>query len=160
MDDLNKLKRHLGAALLVARERAGLTQAEVSSQVGVVPAVYGRIERGGMMPSVPTFYRICVALGLSANTVLGLGSEPLLIASPTSPPPDEDAPELRRLARLLPALSPEALRCMSAIATAFADKRSENEEKLKNKSEKRSRSQKKGERRNGEEEEAPSQSSA
>jgi transcriptional regulator with XRE-family HTH domain len=128
MDDLEKLKRHLGAAFLVARERAGLTQAEVSSQVGVVPAVYGRIERGGMMPSVPTLYRICVTLGLSANAVLGLGAEPPL-PTPTSPAAQEDeSPELRRLARLLPALSPEALRCMSAIATAFAEKKPENDE--------------------------------
>lgn len=127
MDDLEKLKRHLGAAFLVARERVGLTQAEVSSQVGVVPAVYGRIERGGMMPSVPTLYRICMTLGLSANTVLGLGTGPA--SSPTAPAQEEEEPpELRRLARLLPALSPEALRCMSAIATAFADKKPEDEE--------------------------------
>jgi transcriptional regulator with XRE-family HTH domain len=126
MDDLDKLKRHLGAAFLVARERAGLTQAEVSSQVGVVPAVYGRIERGGMMPSVPTLYRICVTLGLSANAVLGLGTEPPPLPNPSAQ--EEEPPELRRLARLLPALSPEALRCMSAIATAFADKKGEDED--------------------------------
>lgn len=136
MDDLDKLKRHLGAAFLVARERAGLTQAEVSSQVGVVPAVYGRIERGGMMPSVPTLYRICVTLGLSANSVLGLGTEPLPLLSPTSPAAqEEDSPELRRLARLLPALTPEALRCMSAIATAFADRRGEGEGESESESE-------------------------
>jgi hypothetical protein len=35
---------------------------------------------------------------------------------------------LRRLARLLPVLSPEALRCMSAIATAFADRKREDED--------------------------------
>lgn len=127
MDELEKLKRHLGAAFLVARERAGLTQAEVSSQVGVVPAVYGRIERGGMMPSVPTLYRICVTLGLSANAVLGMGSEPPVPAHAPAAAQEEDSPEMRRLARLLPALSPEALRCMSAIATAFADKRREDE---------------------------------
>lgn len=138
MDDLDKLKRHLGAAFLVARERAGLTQAEVSTQVGVVPAVYGRIERGGMMPSVPTLYRICVTLGLSANAVLGLGTEPLPLPTPTTPAAqEEDSPELRRLSRLLPALSPEALRCMSAIATAFADRRRESEEDLKGKGDKK-----------------------
>jgi transcriptional regulator with XRE-family HTH domain len=128
MDDLEKLKRHLGAALLVARERAGLTQAEVSSQVGVVTAVYGRIERGGMMPSVPTLYRICMALGLSANTVLGLGTEPSPLPTPAAAVREEEPPELRRLARLLPVLSPEAMRCMSAIATAFADKKREGGE--------------------------------
>lgn len=151
MADLDKLKRHLGASLLVARERAGLTQAEVSSQVGVVPAVYGRIERGGMMPSVPTLYRICIALGLSANAALGLGSEPLVIAAPMPPPQEEeDSPELRRLARLLPLLSPDALRCMSAIATAFADKKRENEDRLRKKLEKKADRERKPENAEGE----------
>lgn len=62
----------LGAAALAARRRAALTQAEVARRVGVQLEVYGRIERGQMFPSVPTLRRLCVALGIPSDELLGL----------------------------------------------------------------------------------------
>jgi transcriptional regulator with XRE-family HTH domain len=121
MDDMEKLKRTIGTALLAARERAGLTQADVASMVGLAPAVYGRIERGQMLPSVPTLHHLCVALSISANVLLGLGSEEMPVRSIA--PVQIDPPELRRLASLLPALSPTALRTLAALASAIALKK-------------------------------------
>jgi transcriptional regulator with XRE-family HTH domain len=117
MDDLDKLKRTLGSGLLRARERLGLTQAEVASRVGLAHAVYGRIERGHMLPSVPTLFRLCSALNVSANVLLGFTSGEEVVA----PTPEEsgDSPELRRLASILRTLSPSALRTMSALASAI-----------------------------------------
>ena len=121
MDDLEKLKRTLGTALLGARERAGLTQADVASMVGLAPAVYGRIERGQMLPSVPTLHHLCVSLNISANLLLGLGSDPMPVSSIVPAP--IDPPELRRLASILPSLSPGALRTLAALASAIALKK-------------------------------------
>ena len=114
MDDTDSLKRHLGAALLTARERAGLTQAEVSSRVGLASAIYGRIERGQMLPSVPTLHRLCATLHLSASALLGLDA----LEPPEPAPPDP--PELEQLARRVRLLSPSELRCLGALALDIA----------------------------------------
>ncbi|NOK15145.1 helix-turn-helix domain-containing protein, partial [Corallococcus exercitus] len=67
-----KLAVSVGAAARAARLRAGLTQADVADRVGIASEVYGRLERGKMMPSVPTLFRLCLALQLSADASLGL----------------------------------------------------------------------------------------
>ncbi|ATB30839.1 helix-turn-helix domain-containing protein [Melittangium boletus] len=113
MDDIDSLKRSIGAALLMARERAGLTQADVSSMSGLASAMYGRIERGQMLPSVPTLHRLCMALRISASALLGLSSPRDLAAAAPEPPM---SPQLARLARLLRMLSPGELRCLGALA--------------------------------------------
>lgn len=66
------LARKLGTRAHSARLRAGLTQAEVARRVGVRLEVYGRIERGEMFPSLPTLRRICVALEIPSDELLGL----------------------------------------------------------------------------------------
>jgi transcriptional regulator with XRE-family HTH domain len=66
------LAMNLGTVAHAARRRAGLTQAEVARRVGVQLEVYGRIERGEMFPSVPTLRRICVALEIGSDELLGL----------------------------------------------------------------------------------------
>lgn len=66
------LAMNLGSMAQSARRRAGLTQAEVARRVGVQLEVYGRIERGEVFPSVPTLRRICVALGIPSDELLGL----------------------------------------------------------------------------------------
>jgi transcriptional regulator with XRE-family HTH domain len=118
MDDLDTLKRNLGAALLAAREQAGLTQADVSSQVGIATAIYGRIERGQMLPSVPTLYRLCSTLHLSASALLGLGSEwQAQVAAEQAEEEEALSAELLHLASLLRLLSPSELRCLAALAS-------------------------------------------
>jgi transcriptional regulator with XRE-family HTH domain len=120
MDDLDKLKHTLGRGLLRARQRKGYTQAEAASLVGLAHAVYGRVERGGMLPSVPTLFRLCTVLNVSANVLLGFDSEEEVVLPPSPSSEDsEDSPELRRLANALRTLSPSALRTMSALASAI-----------------------------------------
>ncbi|WNG44875.1 helix-turn-helix domain-containing protein [Archangium minus] len=67
-DDL--LQKRLGEAARTTREGLGLTQAQVAQKAGMSPAVYGRIERGGMMPSVPALRRLSVSLGISPAALL------------------------------------------------------------------------------------------
>lgn len=117
MDDIEELRRIVGTALVAARERAGLTQAEVASRVGIATAVYGRIERRHMLPSVPTLRQLCLALDISANVLMGLGPEELNAAVPLEE--QGDTPELRRFASLLRTLSPASLRALTALATVF-----------------------------------------
>ena len=51
------LALQLGKLARAAREKAGLTQQETAERVGVVTEVYGRMERGLLLPSLPTLLR-------------------------------------------------------------------------------------------------------
>lgn len=66
------LRRHMREAVVKARMEAGLTQRELSARIGVSDKVIGGIERGAHLVSLPLFRRICLALALDANAVLGL----------------------------------------------------------------------------------------
>ena len=130
-----KLAKYLGAAARECRLRANMTQADVAELVEIATEVYGRIERGGVLPSVPTFRRMCRALRADANKLLGLddsptsevsgrpsgeASEPVpvnALEEPISTP--EDPPGLRRLFRYLRKLTPEQLRAIGHVASAF-----------------------------------------
>lgn len=92
-----KQKDALGRVARGARERLGLTQAEVARRAKLSPVVYGRVERGLMTPSVPTLRRLCLALGLSAGALLGLESTAELRAVGILPPEEELSKDLRRL---------------------------------------------------------------
>jgi transcriptional regulator with XRE-family HTH domain len=117
-DEINELRRILGTALAAARKRAGLTQAEVAVRVGIAAAVYGRIERGHMLPSVPTLCQLCVALDIPANVLMGLHPEEMKAVTSLEEP--GDTPELRRFASTLRTLSPASLRALSALASVIA----------------------------------------
>jgi transcriptional regulator with XRE-family HTH domain len=66
-----QLKATLSAALKQARKRAGMTQVEVAEAIGTHPEVYGRMERGAVMPSVPTLLRLCLTLGSGPHELMG-----------------------------------------------------------------------------------------
>jgi len=92
-DDL--LQKRLGEVARTAREVLGLTQAQVAKRAEMSPAVYGRIERGGMMPSVPALRRLAVALGVSPALLLDMSPQEV----PTS---DKDlSPEIRKAVGLM-----------------------------------------------------------
>lgn len=104
----------LGSRLRRARMRLELTQEQVATSVGFVPTVYGRIERGDMLPSVPKLRELCVLLGVSADALLSLRSDDNVSLS-LSPPTAAgnapvDSPELRRLELLVRELPPERFR--------------------------------------------------
>ncbi|WP_434345691.1 helix-turn-helix transcriptional regulator [Myxococcus virescens] len=69
----------VGGTLRAARLRAGLKQTEVAHLIKISPVVYSRMERGRVLPSLPTLYRLCTALRTTPNEVLEY---------PTSLPPD------------------------------------------------------------------------
>jgi len=117
MDD--KLALALGAAAREARLRAGLTQAEAAARVGLVPGVYGRIERGGMMPSVPTLRKLSIVLKIPSDTLLSLSHSEVTAWVDSLPPREERSPELRRLARSLRNLSPSQLKVLNIVASAL-----------------------------------------
>lgn len=50
-----------------ARKDAHLTQAELAGRIGADKSYISRIERGSVVPSVATFYRLASAMGLSVE---------------------------------------------------------------------------------------------
>ena len=53
--------------LLDARKNAGLTQQELAERIGVDKSYVSRVERGLIIPSVSTLYRIAAAMGLTVE---------------------------------------------------------------------------------------------
>jgi transcriptional regulator with XRE-family HTH domain len=113
------LSLHMGAVAREARKKAGLTQEEVAGRIGLVTEVYGRFERGDMLPSVPTLVRLCHVLHLDANEVLGLSSKQTLTWIEQSLPESEEPPGVRRLVRTLRQLSPRQLWALSIMASTL-----------------------------------------
>lgn len=64
----------LGEALRAARLRAGLQQTEVARLVEISRNAYSRLERGLMLPSVPTLFRLCTVVSATPNELLGFPS--------------------------------------------------------------------------------------
>jgi transcriptional regulator with XRE-family HTH domain len=114
-----ELARALGEAARAARARqAGLTQADVAERVGIATEVYGRIERGAMLPSVETLRKLCAVLRASADELLGLPLTASRVSEPAEP--YGEPPEIRRLTRRLKRLNPKQLRLLSLLAESFA----------------------------------------
>ncbi|MCY1018302.1 helix-turn-helix domain-containing protein [Pyxidicoccus sp. MSG2] len=126
-----ELASMLGAASRAARVRMGLTQADVAERIGMASEVYGRLERGHMLPSVQNLRRLCVVLHVPPHELLGLGEDL------SAPPPakdkaapnvankarEDDTPEMRRLMRNLRKLSPVQLKLMNLVASAMHQKK-------------------------------------
>ena len=53
--------------LLDARKKAGLTQQELARRIGTDKGYISRVERGLIIPSVSTLYRIASAMGLTVE---------------------------------------------------------------------------------------------
>ncbi|MFP2908380.1 helix-turn-helix domain-containing protein [Pyxidicoccus sp. 3LFB2] len=127
-----ELASMLGAASRAARVRMGLTQADVAERIGMASEVYGRLERGHMLPSVQNLRRLCVVLNVPPHELLGLGEN--LAAPPSGKDKaaagtgnakarEDDTPEMRRLMRNLRKLSPVQLKLMNLVASAMQQKK-------------------------------------
>ncbi len=57
-------KRQKNEALIEARKKAGFTQVQVASQVGITPISYQRLEYGQQRPSLQTAIRIADVFGI------------------------------------------------------------------------------------------------
>ncbi|HYO56219.1 helix-turn-helix transcriptional regulator [Archangium sp.] len=119
-----KLATRLGECARAARQRLNLTQEDVAERIGIATEVYGRLERGNMLPSVPTFRKLCSALALSADEALGLSdAEKSIPWTPPPPPPEASEPaELRRLLRRARQLDRNSLRVLSLVAAHLGQK--------------------------------------
>jgi transcriptional regulator with XRE-family HTH domain len=104
------LAKTIGEAARAARTARGLSQADAAEAVGISLEFYGRIERGGTLPSTPTLRSISEALGVSADALLGLGKRPLrdMRGSLT--------PDLNRLLRRLRRAKPRKVRLLATLA--------------------------------------------
>jgi transcriptional regulator with XRE-family HTH domain len=111
--DVQKLRSTLGAAARQARRRARLTQSDVADRVGLVTEVYGRLERGHLLPSVPSLLKLCLALKVSSDSLLGLDASRL--PRWVELPGHTDTPQLRRLFRALRLLSPAQLKAVAQV---------------------------------------------
>lgn len=112
-----ELAIQIGKVARDARLSLKLTQEDIAERVGLTPEVYGRLERGDMLPSTSTLTKLCVALGLSADAMVGL-AEPE--APQAQPAPDEELPpEIRRLLRMVRTMDDEQLAIFKGTAAGF-----------------------------------------
>ena len=117
----------IGTVAKQARTRAGLTQADVVAVVGTHPEVYGRIERGEVMPSVPTLMRVCLTLGCGPHELMGfspLESPQNAPGASMLPPGINDTPEKRRLLRRLAHLDSPKIKTLARLVAFLLPGRS------------------------------------
>jgi transcriptional regulator with XRE-family HTH domain len=120
------LRLTLGASAREARLRLQLTQEDVAARLGMTAEVYGRIERGGVAPSVFTLRKLCLVLNLPADTALGLvSSAPPVEAEPPAPEPKKpEARYLDRIFRRARHLNSRSLRLMAQLVALLPRKSS------------------------------------
>jgi transcriptional regulator with XRE-family HTH domain len=115
-----ELASMIGEAASAARHRAGLTQVEVAALVGITSMVYSRMERGKVMPSVPTLRKLCTVLHISADELLGLSGEGAASELDDDRRQHEDAaPSLRRLLSLVLRMDEKQLQALTGMAGAL-----------------------------------------
>lgn len=112
-----ELAESIGAAAREARLGLKLTQEDAAERITVSAEFYARIERGNALPSVPTLARICSALGVSADTLLGRGGldSPGDGSTQWATETPADTPEIRRLVRRLRRATPATLRLVTLL---------------------------------------------
>jgi ribosome-binding protein aMBF1 (putative translation factor) len=69
-DRLAALQTAIGEQVRTARDKAGLSQRDLASQMGTSQAAIARLEAGGVGPTVTTLQRVADALGLSLTVEL------------------------------------------------------------------------------------------
>ncbi|WNG37722.1 helix-turn-helix transcriptional regulator [Archangium violaceum] len=121
MEHPRGLAATIGTAARAARVRANLTQEDVAERVGLATEVYGRLERGGMLPSVPTLKKLCETLNIPSDILLGLtpAQENFWTTREPPEPPVEEPAEIRRLLRTLRKLEPAEFRLLSVLAAGL-----------------------------------------
>ena len=66
----DRINNHIAERLKDARQRKGLTQAEVAKKSGTDTNYYAKIERGEATPSLKMFLKIITALDVRSTDVL------------------------------------------------------------------------------------------
>jgi transcriptional regulator with XRE-family HTH domain len=117
-----QLATTVGEAARLARMRGGLTQLDVARGIGVATEVYGRMERGKMLPSVPTLLRLCVVLRCGPDELMGMAPSSSADDSRWAhevPSGLDDTPEMRRVLRSLRRLNRPQLKLVYLVSTAI-----------------------------------------
>lgn len=114
----------LGTAARNARVRAGLTQEDVAERIGMASEVYGRMERGQMLPRVENLRRLCLVLNIPPDELLGLESLSgrSSLSWEEAQPREGDSGDMRRLLRRLRRLSAAQVKLLSLIAGAMMNR--------------------------------------
>ncbi len=61
--------------LLIARRRRGYTQEELADRAEMHKTDVSKMERGRMLPTAPRLKRLCLALRVSSDFLLGLAED-------------------------------------------------------------------------------------
>lgn len=109
------LAEQIGLAAREARARTGLTQAEVAEKIKIATESYARLERGHMLPAVPTLLRLSTELGVSADRLLGLAPGTTRTVKATEP-----SPEVSRLVHRVGKLDKRAMRFIERLIAEFS----------------------------------------
>jgi len=124
------IRIQLGKVAREARLKLKLTQADVAERVNVGTEVYGRIERGVMLPSTPTLVKLRTVLGVSADLLMGLTHDAQAEGAQPPPAPEEElTPDVRRLLRLVRTMDDEQLAILKGTAAGFARLNRKRQEK-------------------------------
>lgn len=118
---LKRLKQKLTENLRAARNRVGLTQEEVASGVGMATEVYGRMERGLILPSLPSLVRMSQVLHADPSELLGqVDTTPAAahVSMVSLISRLDDTPEMRRLIRHASNASRVQVRLLAEVAAA------------------------------------------
>jgi transcriptional regulator with XRE-family HTH domain len=119
-----ELAKAIGRRARAARTALGLTQAEVAERVPLAAEVYGRLERGGMLPSVPTLMRLASVLSVEPSALVGASDTPAMIRDAAGPGRDLPSRSIRHVVELMAALPDEdqrRVRSMVSAAVAMRD---------------------------------------
>lgn len=103
----------LAKRVAAARQRAGLTQAQLAEASGVTDETISRIERGRYEPAVSTLFRMADALEISLDHLAG---EPERKGGGAARGRARLSPVVRRLRARIDLLTPDAQRALLAIA--------------------------------------------
>lgn len=68
----HQLAELIGSTAREARTQAGLTRHQVAEAIGLAPVAYARLERGRLLPSVPTLCRLAQVLKIATDLLLGM----------------------------------------------------------------------------------------
>ena len=72
---------HFNGKSVEARLKSGLSQKDLSENIGVAKSTYSLYESGKREPNVDTIKKIASALNVSADMLLGLEAEPTTLAA-------------------------------------------------------------------------------
>lgn len=72
---------HFNENLKEARLKSGLSQKDLSENIGVAKSTYSLYESGKREPNADTIKKIASALNVSADMLLGLEAEPTTLAA-------------------------------------------------------------------------------